>query len=272
MAKYSKKRQRELKKDQFRDRTMAVLDSVGNRLEGKGRVILYALAGIAALALLAGLYSWWSNKKSQEVAAAMGRAIDIANTPVQPSPVSGSNQPSFPTEQARAQSAIAEFQKVADKYSGQPREIARYFMAANRLSLPQERQKGLTELEELSKSGYKDVAAQARFALAQAREADGQMDAALALYQQLSQENNSSIPADTVKLRLASVYEKQGKTKEAADLLFQIAENARKAKSPEGKPLPKSSAAREAETKLQKLDAARYQQLPPEAPSDLPLS
>lgn len=270
MAKYSKKRQRELKKDQFRDKTMQVLDKVGDRLEGKGRLILYTLAGIVAVAILAGIFSWWSNKKSQEASQALGRAIEIASTPVQAAPVPGSTQPSFPTEKARSERAVAEFQKVADKYSGQTREIARYFIAVNQLVL--DRNRGLSELEALSKSGYKDVAAQARFALAQAKEADGQLDAAIAIYKQLAAENNPAIPSDTVNMRLASIYEKQGKTKEAVELLFQIAENSRKAKSPEGKPLPKSSAAREAEQKLQKLDAARYAQLPPEAPSDLPLS
>jgi predicted negative regulator of RcsB-dependent stress response len=270
VAKYSKKRQRELKKDQFRDKTMAALDKVGDRLEGKGRAILYVIAGVVAVAILAGIFSWWSNKKSQEASQALGRAIDIASTPVQPAPVPGSTQPSFPTEQARAKRAVEEFQKVADKYSGQTREIARYFIAVNQLSL--DRPRALSDLEALSKSGYKDVAAQARFALAQAREADGQLDAAVAIYKELAQENNAAIPSDTVNLRLASIYEKQGKTKEAVDLLFQIADNSRKAKTPDGKPLPKSSAAREAEQKLQKLDAARYAQLPPEAPSDLPMS
>jgi predicted negative regulator of RcsB-dependent stress response len=270
VAKYSKKRQRELKKDQFRDKTMEVLDKVGDRLEGKGRIILYALAAVAAVAILAGIFSWWSNKKSQEASAALGRAIEVASTPVNASPNPGSTQPSFPTEQARAERAVAEFQKVADKYSGQTREIARYFIAVNQL--PLDRNRALNELDALSKSSYKDVAAQARFALAQAKESDGQLDAAVGVYKQLLQESNPAVPADTVNLRLASIYEKQGKTKEAVDLLFQIAENSRKAKSPEGKPLPKSSAAREAETRLQKLDAARYAQLPPEAPSDLPLS
>jgi tetratricopeptide (TPR) repeat protein len=270
VAKYSKKRQRELKKDQFRDKTMQVLDSVGDRLEGKGRTILYVLAGLVAVAILAGVYSWWSNKKSQEAAQALGRAIEIASTPVQTQPIPGSNQSSYPSEQARAEQAVAEFQKVADKYSGQTREMARYFIAVNRLTL--DRPRGINELDALTKSSYKEVATQARFALAQAREADGQLDAAAAIYQQLAQESNSAIPSDTVNLRLAFIYEKQGKTKEAVDLLFKIADNSRKAKSPDGKPLPKSSAAREAETKLQKLDAARYAQLPPEAPSDLPLS
>lgn len=270
MAKYSKKRQRELKKDQFRDKTMEMLDRVGNRLEGKGRMILYILGGLLAVAVLAGIFSWWSNKKSQEAAQALGRAIEIASAPVQAVPVQGSTQLSFPTEQARAQRATEEFQKVADKYRGQTREIARYFIAV--YQLPLDRNRGLNELKALSQSSYKDVAAQANFALAQAKEADGQLDEAAAIYKQLAQDNNPAIPADTVNLRLASIYEKQGKTKEAVDILFSIADNSRKAKTPDGKPLPKSAAAREAETKLQKLDAARYAQLPPEAPSDLPLS
>ncbi|HEY0322140.1 MAG TPA: hypothetical protein VGC66_14360 [Pyrinomonadaceae bacterium] len=270
MAKYSKKRQRELKKDQFRDKTLQVLDRVGDRLEGRGRTILYVIAGVVAVAILAGIFSWWSNKKSQEASQSLGRAIEIASAPVQAQPVPGSTQPSFPTEKARAERAVQVFQAVADKYSGQTREIARYFIAVNQLSL--DRNRGLNELDALSKSSYKDVAAQAKFALAQAREADGQMDAAVEIYKQLAQESNAAIPADTVNLRLASIYEKQGKTKEAVDLLFQIADNSRKAKAPDGKPLPKSSAAREAEQKLEKLDAARYAQLPPEAPSDLPLS
>ncbi len=270
MAKYSKKRQRELKKDQFRDKTMEVFDRLGDSLEGKGRTILYVIAGIVAVAILAGIFSWWSNKKSQEGAQALGRAIEIASAPIQAAPAPNSTQPSFTTERERAQRSVDEFQKVANKYGGQTREIARYFIAVNLLSL--DRNRALTELDALTKSSYKDVATQARFALAQAKEADGKYDEAVSIYKQLIQENNPAIPSDTINLRLASIYEKQGKTKEAVDLLFQIAENARKAKTPEGKPQPKSSAAREAEQKLEKLDAARFAQLPQEALSDLPLS
>ncbi len=274
MAKYSKKRARSLhlKEDRFRDTAMKLFDRLGNLLEGKGRVILYGLAGVVAIALLIGLYSYWSNKKSDEETQALGRAIDISTAQVQPSPVPGSTQLTFPTERERATSAIAEFQKVANKYSGRTREMARYFIAANQLQLDAEqRARGISELEQLTKSSYPDIAAQAKFALAQARESDGQLDQAAALYKELAQQANAVVPTDTVNLRLASLYEKQNKKQEAVDLYFAIADAARKAKAPDGKPLPKSSAARDAEQKLQKLDSARYAQLPPEAPSDLPL-
>jgi hypothetical protein len=68
------------------------------------------------------------------------------------------------------------------------------------------------------------------------------------------------------------VYVKQGKKKEAADLLFNIVETARKAKDAEGQPVPESAAAREASQELQKIDPARYAQLTPAArPANLSL-
>ena len=69
---------------------------------------------------------------------------------------------------------------------------------------------------------------------------------------------------ETANLCLAQVYDKQGKKKEAADLLFNIVEAARKAKDSDGKPAQQSSAARKAAQELQRIDAARYAQLTPE--------
>jgi hypothetical protein len=78
------------------------------------------------------------------------------------------------------------------------------------------------------------------------------------------------VTQDVANFRLASVYEKQGKKKEAADILFNIANNARNAKDKDNKPVPPSSVAREAAQELQKLDPDRFAKLPPEAsPGDL---
>jgi hypothetical protein len=72
-------------------------------------------------------------------------------------------------------------------------------------------------------------------------------------------------------VRLAAVYDKQGKKKEAADLLFNIVDTARKARGKDGKPIPESSASREATQLLLKIDPARHAQLtPPPAPTGLP--
>jgi hypothetical protein len=76
-----------------------------------------------------------------------------------------------------------------------------------------------------------------------------------------------SVSADTAYLKLAKVYTKQGKKKEASDVLFNIVDASRKAKDDKNQPAPISSAAREAATELQKLDPDRYAKLPPETPS-----
>ncbi len=265
MARVSKKRARELQHDRFRDATMNAFDRVGNRLEGQGRTILYALGAILALVMLAGMWSWWSNRRAEEARRALGRAIEIASAPIstpaapQPTP-SGAAELTFPTERERAQRAVDEFQQVASKYGDPYHAKARYFAAINQLTL--DRNRGLSELEALAQTADTETKVWTKFALAQARETEGQADAAIALYSEIVKGNKEVIPATTLNLRIATLYEKQGKKKEAADLLFNIADAARKARDEAGKPIPQSSAAREAAQKLETLDPERFAQLP----------
>ena len=263
MARYKKKRARELQHDRFRDTTIGLFDRLGNLLEGQGRVILYVIGGAILVAALVGGWVTWSRRKTDEARRAMGRAIAIAATPVSPNPLPGSGGPSFTSEQERARRAIEEFEKVAAKYGDPYRSEARYFVATNQLHV--EREKGMSELAQLSSSSLPDVATLAKFALAQAREADGKYDEAAQLYSQIAGQNSVIVTPDIAKLRLGMVYEKQGKKKEAADAFFEIAEAARKAKDKDGLPVPLSEAAREASQQLQKIDPDRFSKLPPEA-------
>lgn len=267
MAKYNKKRVRQLQHDRFRDTTMGFFDHLGELLEGKGRTILYALGGVILAGVLVLVFVRWSNKKADEASQALGRAIAISTTSINPTPIAGSTEPSFGSEYDRAQRAIEEFEKVAAKYGDPYRSEARYFIASNRLLV--DRAKGLTELGELSNSSVPEVAALSKFALAQAKESDGKLDEAAQLYSDLAKLNSTSVTAETANLRLAKVYSKQGKKKEAVDVLFNLVDASRKAKGENNQPAPVSSAAREAATELQKLDPERYSQLPPETPPSL---
>ena len=56
MAKYKKKRARELKHDRFRDVTMLLADRLAERVAGKGRQILYGL--IAVILVAGGVYGF----------------------------------------------------------------------------------------------------------------------------------------------------------------------------------------------------------------------
>ena len=262
MARTTKKRARQLKHDKFRDTTLGYADRVSHRFEGRGRTILYAVGGAIALVALLLAFNWWRERRADEARFALGKAIEIAEAPVSPTPQPNQTGPTFKDERERAQKAVEAFQKVQSDYGSPYSEIARYFAAANLLTI--DRPKGLSELETLSKGGDGELAARSKFALAQAREADAQYDGAAALYQELLNDKNKTVPENTVKLRLASVYEKQGKKDEAAGLLFQMVESARKAQGKDGKPLPESTVTRAAADKLQELSPERYAQLPKE--------
>ncbi len=263
-AKTSKKRAQQLKHDKFRDTTMGAFDHLGNRLEGRGRTILYALAGLVVLAALFGLYRTWSAGRAEKASLALGKAIEIGNAEITTGPPApGQTGLTFPSERERAQKALEEFQRVAAEHGDPYREMARYFAATNLLVV--ERAKGLGELESLTRSGNDEVAARSKFALAQAKEADGDNDRAFALYNELLKDKSTIIPPDTVNLRIASVLERQGKRDEAAEILFRLVEEARKTKDKNGKPLPATATVREAADKLEKLNPERYKQLTPQA-------
>ena len=266
MAKYKKKRARELQHDKFRDAAGRIFDRVADRLEGRGKIIIYVLVGAVVLASLVGFYIRWSHKKADEARLALGRGITIASAPLateSPAPVTSG--PVYSNEQERAQRAIDEFQKVAAKYGDPYKTEARYLIGVNLLSI--DREKGIAELAAVSQSSVTDSAVLAKFALAQAKAADGKYDEAAKLLSELASQNNPLVTAETANLALADVYEKQGKRAEAAQLLFNIIDASRKAKDADGTPMPESAAARDAEPKLQKLDPDLYAKLTPELPS-----
>jgi hypothetical protein len=265
VAKYKKKRARQLQHDRFRDTAMTLFERFGDRVEGRGRAILYGIGGAVLITALVIFFLRWNHRKTDEAQRALGRAIAIATASVSATATPDATGLTFTSEQERAQKAIEEFQKVAGKYGDPYRTEARYFIATNLLTT--DHSKGIAELTELSKSSNAEVAALSKFALGQAKEGDGKLDEAVQIYGDLAKQGSPVVSADTANLRLALVYAKQGKKKEASDLLFNIVDAARKARGDDGLPVPPSGAADEASRELQKLDPDRYAQLPPEAPS-----
>lgn len=267
MAKYKKKRARELKHDRFRDTTMLLADRLADRVAGRRKQILYVLIALVVVAIGVYVFVRWRNKHAEEARAAMGRAIAINIADIMPSPPPGSKDPVFSTQEERSARAIEAFQAVAGKYGEPYRSQARYFISTNELVT--DRLKAENDLQALSQ-GSGDVALLSKFALAQAKESDGNLDEAAKLYGELVKANSAVVTADSANLRLAIVYNKQGKKKEAADILFNLVSAARNARDKDGKPIPEPAAARQATQELLKIDPARQAQLPP-PPSPLGL-
>lgn len=264
MARTTKKRAQQLKHDRFRDTTLDAAGRLHHRFEGRGRTILYAIGGLVALVALLIAFNWWRERQADAARLALGKAIEIAEAPVSPTPAPNQTGPTFPNEQERARKAVEAFQKVQSDYGSPYSELARYLAAANLLTV--DRPKGISELEALAKGGGAEVAARARFALAQAREADGQYGPAEALYRELLNDKGGAVSQNAVRLRLATALEKQGKKDEAVNLLFEMVKAAREAKGKDDKPLQPSTVVRAAADKLKELSPERHAQLPAEPP------
>lgn len=257
--------------DAFQSNVNRRLEDADKMFEGKGKTILYAIAAVAVLAILVGIFMSYNRRSKAEGQTALGKAIETSQSQVTDQPLpAGSTIKSFKTEKERAEASIAEFQAVADKFGGDVGEKAKYFIAVNRLSV--DRAAAITELDGLAK-GSGEVGTLSKFALAQAKTSDGKLDEAVALYQDLAKMSDPIISKDTINFNLAQIFEKQGKKTEAADLYYNIAKTAADAKDTDGKAVPLSLTAREAKDKLTALDPEKAKTIPeptPEAPSGLP--
>ena len=245
--------------DEFQTGVGRKVEDFGKNFEGKGRTIIYGLAAVAVLAVLLGIFYAWNRRSDAAAQTALGKAIETSQSRVSDSPApAGFIGKTFKTDRERAETAITEFQAVADKYGNPVKEKARYFIAVNHLKI--DRAAAIPELEELSKSSG-EIGTLSKFALAQAKTDDNKLDEAAALYQELAALSNPILAKDTINFELASLYEKQGKTNEAADLYFNIAKVASEAKDLEGKPVPMSQTAREAKEKLEKLNPEKAKEI-----------
>lgn len=250
--------------DPFQQRVLPKVEGFGQKLEGRGRTILYGLGALAVLAVIVVLFLKWSGRSGGAAQSAFGSAIETSQAPISAvAPPATSTQKSFKTEKERAEAAIAEFQKVIDTYGGSVGEKAKYFIAVNRLTL--DRPAGIQELEGIA-SGSSETAKLAKFALAQTRVDDNRLDDAVTLYKELADMSDPIIAKDTINFELAKVYEKQDKKQEAADIYFNIAKAASEAKDMDGKPERMTQTATAAKEKLKELDPERAKQIVEPAP------
>ena len=241
-------------RDTFQRESEKRIENFSSKFAGKGKTILYALAALVAVAILGAIIYSWNRRSDSAAQTALGRAIETSQALVTSQPVpAGVSIKTFPTEKARSEAAVAEFQTVADKYST-VRDKASYFAAVNRLTL--DRPAAEEQLANLAKNGG-EVGALSKFALAQARQGDGKPDEAAALYNELAQSSDPVISKNTINFALASIYEKQGKTAEAANLYYDIAKAGSEMKDLDDKPVPLSPTAQQAKEKLQTLDPAK---------------
>ncbi len=194
-----------------------------DRIQNNRTLAIQLLIGIVMVvglvAIIAGVYSYRTIAASAALAQAMQTFDTPVNTPDQPVPPSVK---SFPSVEARAHAANAQFAAVADHYG---------MTAAGRNALYLQ---GVTAMQSgdnataerlLKKSAgdwNHDVATLAQLSLAGLYHATGRDPLAIDLYQKIASKPSTLVPAGLAQLQLASLYESEGKPADAKKLYAQI--------------------------------------------------
>ena len=222
---------RQLKKqDQFHALTEA---GVHWTEEHRQKAIIYGVAAVVAIIAIVAGFSLYQSRSSA-ASTAFGLAMEVYQAPLATSaepPIPGVK--TYPDAKSRAAAANAQFQQVASQYglttSG---HLAQYFVG---LTYVDQGQTGPAQqaLEKVASSWDSGLAALGKDALADLYQQTGQVDKAIDLYNELSKGKSSTVPADLAQLQLAELYQAQGKTDQARQILALLKD---KSKDSTGKP------------------------------------
>jgi tetratricopeptide (TPR) repeat protein len=222
---------RQLKKqDQFHALTEA---GVHWTEEHRQKAITYGVIAVVAIIAIVGSYSFYESR-STSAATAFGQAMEIYQTPIA---TPGQEVPpgvkTYPDAKSRAAAANSQFQQVASQYgltnSGR---LAEYFVG---LTYEDEGQTGPAQqaLQKAASSWDSGLSALGKDALADLDQQTGDTAQAIDLYNELSKGKSSTVPADLAQLQLAELYQAQGKTDQARQILALLKD---KSKDATGRP------------------------------------
>jgi TolA-binding protein len=191
------------------------------KLGEHSRQVAAAAAAVAMLAVAAGAYWAYRTRTLHEAGAALAGAMAILDAPVVPPPPPGSTGPgapagSYPSEQARAEAALAAFRAAAERYAGTaPGVAARYHAAALLLQLGRPAEAEPLFKDVADRGGVPVYARMARLGLAEAQVAAGRYDEAIATYRDLAAQRDGDLPVDGLLMQLGRAYALAGKAAEA---------------------------------------------------------
>ncbi len=211
---------------------------------------------VAAVALAIALIAWFIlSRRATNAADSLAEAFRyheaVVQNPIPPN-ITGY---AFTTEDEKNRRAYEAFEKAARDYPSYNGEIGRYYAAIHQLRF--EPEKAEATLKELSQKDS-ETGATARFALAERYEATGKYDLAISEYQKLKSKPYN-IPTVLLDFETARTYEAQGKTKEAVDLYFAVANN---------KDWRSTMLGNKAVSRLSVLAPEKVDQLPPAEPDN----
>jgi len=130
----------------------------------------------------------------------------------------------FLSESSKLRAALPKLQAVADQYPNEEAGIVARYHLASALATLGRSDEAIKQYEEVAKRAKNDDVynRMARLGLADTQLHAGQLDAAIASWKQLADENDADIPKDAVLLELGKAYAAKGNKDEARKMFTQL--------------------------------------------------
>jgi tetratricopeptide (TPR) repeat protein len=201
-----------LKKDKFVTTTTHGLEWASENRRSVITTTALMLGAIAILVLGGVIY----NNRANAAMVAFGAAMQTYQTPLAPP---GQAVPpgvkTFPSIAERAKAANAQFNDIASRYGLTPSgRTARYFAGLTYIEEGND-QAAEDTLKKVASGWNHNLAALAKFALAELYHDTGRDAQAIDLYKQLAAKPAVTVPAGTAQLQLAALYQSEGKADQA---------------------------------------------------------
>jgi TolA-binding protein len=193
--------------------------------ETRKRETTVAIAAIVIVGAAVLGYVAWKDRINSRAEAMLAEALAAADTrvgaPVAPgTPGAG---PSFATERARSEAALAKFKTAADAYPDADAGIfARYRQAAAEAELGNARQAAATYQLVIDRAGDRIYGQMARLGLAEAQARGGDYDKAINAFKELAQRKDGPLPVDGILMQLGLAYRDSGKKADAQQTFNRI--------------------------------------------------
>jgi TolA-binding protein len=182
------------------------------------------VAVVVVVAAFIGYFGWKERTEGRaDTMLAEALAIQDARVGAPAAPGTPNAGLSFPTEQARAEAALARFKAVADAYpSSQAGIFARYQEAVSQMTLGQPAAAAALYQDVIKRDGSGIYGQMARLGLAEAQARAGQYDLAIKEFSDLSQRKDGPLPVDAILMQLGRTYLEAGKRAEAQQTFNRI--------------------------------------------------
>ena len=140
-----------------------------------------------------------------------------------PPPAAMQGTGTFETEEAKLQAAAPKLKAAADAYPDtQPGITARYHLAGALAALGKHQEAVQAYDDVITRAGDDIYGRMARLGKAEEQSRSGQLDAAIATYQELSTKTEGDLPADAILMQLGRAYAAAGKKDEAQKAFTKI--------------------------------------------------